>query len=139
MAIVINTDGGSRGNPGPAGIGAVIREDGVLLSEVSSYIGEQTNNYAEYEALVKALETTEELVGERLSEVSVEVRMDSELIVKQMKGEYKVKDPTLKEKNAQVHSLITSHFPSIEFVHVPRAENAEADALVNAALDSALL
>lgn len=138
MAIVIHTDGGSRGNPGPAGIGAVIREDNVLLAEVSSYIGEQTNNFAEYEALIKALEVTQEKVGERLAQTDVEVRMDSELIVKQMKGEYKVKDPTLKEKNARVHALLEQSFPRVQFVHVPREENAEADALVNTALDAAL-
>ena len=138
MAIVINTDGGSRGNPGPAGIGAVIREDAITLAEVSSYIGEQTNNFAEYEALIQALEVLHEKVSERLAEVDVEIRMDSELIVKQMKGEYKVKDATLKEKNARVHELLEK-IPHAHFMHVPREENAEADALVNAALDNALL
>lgn len=137
MAIVINTDGGSRGNPGPAGIGAVIREDNVLLAEVSSYIGEETNNVAEYEALIQALETVIEKVGERLNETEVEIRMDSELIVKQMKGEYKVKDPTLKIKNLRVHELLDAYIPNVQFVHVPREENKEADRLVNQALDNA--
>ena len=120
--ITIFTDGGSRGNPGPAGSGAVIYQDGVEIGHVSKYLGIQTNNFAEYEALILA---------------PVTVKMDSELIVKQMKGEYKVKHPELKKKHEKVRLLIMEAFPKIKFVHVPREENKVADQYANDAMDRA--
>ena len=136
--IIINTDGGARGNPGPAAAGAVIRDGDVTVAQVSSYLGEQTNNWAEYEALIRALDAAIEALGDELAEKAVEVCMDSELIVKQLNGEYKVKDPALKEQYTRVQKLLEK-MPQTTFVHVPRAENSEADALVNEALDNALL
>ncbi|MEN9561658.1 MAG: hypothetical protein RIQ56_931 [Candidatus Parcubacteria bacterium] len=131
--VVINTDGGARGNPGPAAIGVVIQKDGVVVHELGKYLGDKlTNNWAEYEALVVALEETKKL---GLQQFPVEIRMDSELIVKQMKGEYKVKDPNLKKQHAKVTILLTESFETWKFVHVRRGENAAADALVNLALD----
>lgn len=134
--IVIHTDGGARGNPGPAAIGAVIQEDNVVIAQVSSYIGEQTNNWAEYEALIRALEEAKEALGERLKDLSVEVRMDSELIVRQIEGIYKVKEPSLKEQHARARELLDKYMPNVKFTHVPREENKEADRLVNEALDA---
>lgn len=129
--VIIYTDGGARNNPGPSGAGVVAYESGATLFELKKYLGEQTNNWAEYEALILAL--TE---AHKRGRIHVEVRMDSELIVKQMKGEYKVKDKALKEQHARVREIL-SGFSDVHFVHVPREENAEADRLVNEAIDEA--
>ncbi len=133
-AITIYTDGGARGNPGPAGSGAVVYDGDTRVAEISEYLGVRTNNFAEYMALIFALERCVALFGTRI-ERPVEVRMDSELIVKQMKGEYKVKHPVLKDRNAAVRALIVESFPQISFTHVRREQNKEADALANAAMD----
>lgn len=133
---MIHTDGGARGNPGPAGIGAVIAdEEGKVLKEISAYIGEQTNNYAEYEALIRALGEAKFLFGAALRDMRVEVMMDSELVVRQLAGIYKVKDKNLKEQFAKVASLRLSDLPNLIFTHVRREANVRADELVNAALD----
>ena len=131
MSVIIHTDGGARGNPGPAAAGVVI-QDGDTKHELKKYLGERTNNWAEYEALVLALQEAKKLGLTR----EIEVRMDSELIVKQMSGEYRVKDVHLKEKNAAVRELMTG-FESVCFVHIPREKNKEADRLVNEAIDEA--
>lgn len=132
--IAIYTDGGARGNPGPAGSGAVIYKDGVEIAHVSQYLGVQTNNFAEYEALILALEATHKVLGSPVTDPVV-VKMDSELIVKQMKGEYKVKNPVLKEKHERVRLLIMEAFPNIKFQHVRREENKVADQYANDAMD----
>src|SRR6476469_2125054 len=119
--VVINTDGGARGNPGPAGIGLVIKnEDGELLYSHGAYIGETTNNVAEYSALIKALEESV-----NLGATAVRIQMDSELIVKQMQGIYKMKQPALQELAAKVIALLKK-FQSYSFVHVRREFNKEA-------------
>ncbi|MBP9686967.1 MAG: ribonuclease HI family protein [Candidatus Doudnabacteria bacterium] len=133
MKLIVNTDGGARGNPGPAGIGVVIRNDAEeIIFEHGSYIGEQTNNVAEYSALIKALEAAHDLGG-----TDVLVRMDSELIVKQMQGLYKIKEPTLQGLAARVVKLKNS-FHSVVFAHVRREFNKDADRMVNQALDAEL-
>lgn len=132
--LVINTDGGARGNPGPAGIGLVIKsEANELLYSFGGYIGEATNNVAEYSALIKALEESINLGG-----TDLRIQMDSELIVKQMQGVYKIKQPALQELATKVLSLLKK-FKSYSFVHVRREFNKEADALVNQALDAQAL
>lgn len=137
--IVIFTDGGARGNPGPAAAGAVIfDETGKVLEEVSDYLGETTNNVAEYEALLRVLKVAHNLYGEALPYMEVEIKMDSELIVRQMHGIYKVKEPSLKERYIQIKDLL-KHVPNATFTHVPRAQNKHADKLVNEAIDKALL
>ena len=134
--IIIYTDGGARGNPGPAGIGVVIvDEQGKMLHESSAYIGETTNNVAEYEALIRALEDAK-MFGDKLKDMVVEIRMDSELIVRQMQGIYKVKEPSLKERFAKVVHLKMSHTPNLVFVHIPREKNKRADELVNEVIDA---
>ena len=120
--IIIYTDGGARGNPGPAGSGAVVYDGDTLVAEISEYLGVRTNNFAEYMALIFALERCVALFGARI-ERSVEVRMDSELIVKQMKGEYKVKHPVLRDRHLAVRRLIEESFPQISFTHVRREQN----------------
>jgi len=132
----IHTDGGARGNPGPSAIGVVIRKNGEIIAELSEYVGEQTNNWAEYEALIQALHLAHKELGEDLRDAEVVVHMDSQLIVRQVEGRYKVKEPTLKEKYAVVMDLLAQWAPHAQFVHVPREENKDADRLVNEALDA---
>ncbi|MEK7606392.1 MAG: ribonuclease HI family protein [Patescibacteria group bacterium] len=135
MKYILNTDGGARGNPGPAGIGFVISDGTTVVKKGCAYIGETTNNQAEYEALIRALVELETVVSEATrADVLVEVRMDSELVVKQLRKEYKVKDKGLKEQFAKVGVHI-AQFPHIVFIHVPREKNAEADELANEAMD----
>ncbi len=128
------TDGGARGNPGPAGAGAVIYKDGSEIGHVSKYLGRRTNNWAEYEALILALTTAHKLLGSPVMD-QVTVRMDSELVVKQMKGVYRVRDAALKEQFERVRMLILESFPKIDFVHVRREVNEVADRYANDAMD----
>jgi len=133
--IVIYTDGGSRGNPGPSGAGAVVKgPSGKNAASISAFLGVRTNNWAEYEALILALRAAVDSFGSPVPHPVI-VRMDSELIVRQMQGKYKVKHPVLKEQHAKVRMLIESSFPDITFTHVRREENAEADQLANDAMD----
>lgn len=135
LKLIINTDGGARGNPGPAGIGAVIcDEQGKIVAELKSYIGTATNNVAEYRALILALSKASTLNPQPST---LEIRMDSELIVCQMTGKYKIKEPTLKLLAAEVLKLI-KNFKSVTFRHVPREQNKQADKLVNEAIDEAV-
>lgn len=130
--IIINTDGGARGNPGPAGIGVVFSsENGKALAKYKEYIGEATNNVAEYRALILALEKSKDFICDEF-----ECRLDSELIVKQLKGEYKVKDEKMKDLYSKAQELI--FFRPIKFLHIPREKNKIADKLVNEAIDQAL-
>ena len=136
MHFTIHADGGSRGNPGPAGAGAMIRDSlGNSVASVSQFLGIRTNNFAEYEAVILAFETLAKLLGaEKVSATDVVVKMDSELVVKQMKGIYKVKHPVMKRQYARLASLAAT-FKNVSFIHVPRAENSDADALANEAMD----
>jgi ribonuclease HI len=138
MKLTIYTDGGARGNPGPAGIGAVILdEEGKTVKEIAEYIGETTNNQAEYTAVVRALEECKKLFGEELREANIEVRMDSELVVRQLSGLYKVKEEGMKAQFARVAKLRLEDAPHIIFTHVRREKNKRADELVNQAIDAA--
>lgn len=129
----INTDGGARGNPGPAALGVVIRDkDETIVKSFGEYLGEQTNNFAEYSALIRALEESQKLAGTHL-----DVRMDSELIVKQMNGQYKIKEPTL-QMLAQKVLKLKKEFESVTFTHVRREFNKDADKMVNEAIDNHL-
>jgi ribonuclease HI len=136
MHYTVHADGGSRGNPGPSGAGAMIRDSlGNSVASVSQFLGTCTNNFAEYEAVILAFETLMKLVPkEKHKTTEVVVKMDSELVVKQMKGLYKVKHPVLKGQYARlVHTI--SAFGKVSFTHVPRAQNKDADALANEAMD----
>jgi ribonuclease HI len=128
--LTVNVDGGARGNPGPAAIAAVVRDgDGEVVAERGERIGRATNNVAEYKALLLGIELAAELGAEELELVG-----DSELIVRQVEGRYKVKHADMKELHAQVKEALAP-FQSWSIRHVKRAENAAADALVNQALD----
>jgi len=134
--IIINTDGGSRGNPGISGAGWVIREGDKVLKENSVFLGEHTNNWAEYEAVYLALKDLKRKLGKKVGERSVEIRMDSELVVKQLRGEYKIKEETLYGQFIKIHNMRVKDFPNLTFVHIPREENADADQLANEAMGS---
>jgi ribonuclease HI len=139
--LIINTDGGARGNPGPAGIGvAIADEQGKNIAQFKKYIGEATNNVAEYKALILALEEAKKIFNLQFAIFNggeLDIRMDSELIVRQMQGRYKIKEPTLKLLAGQALKLI-KHFQQVEFKHVPREQNKLADKLVNEAIDAAV-
>lgn len=131
-ALTVNVDGGSRGNPGPAAIAAVVRDgDGNLLEERGELIGKATNNVAEYMAMLLGISRAAELGASE-----VELVGDSELVVRQVKGEYKVRDAALKELHAQVRDALRQ-FEAWSIRHVRREQNEDADLLVNRTLDAA--
>jgi ribonuclease HI len=129
--LVIHTDGAARGNPGPAGAGAVLRDaaDGSLVAEIATFLGVRTNNYAEWTAVELALE-------EALAHgaAHVDLRLDSELVARQISGRYRVKHPDLKPIHARVMALL-GRIGSYSVGHVPRELNKEADRLSNVAID----
>jgi ribonuclease HI len=134
--VVVYCDGGSRGNPGPAAIGAVVLDPSTdpptRVAEVSETIGVTTNNVAEYQALIAGLEAAAPLRAHR-----VRVRADSLLMIKQVAGEFRVRQPHLKPLHARVKELLRA-YDEVDLQHVRRELNTDADALVNAALDAAL-
>jgi ribonuclease HI len=139
--IIIYTDGGSRGNPGPAGIGGVIlitdsNEQVIKKNEFSEYIGDsRTNNEAEYEALIYALDQAKKVVGKKDAKQSlVECFLDSELVVKQLNHEYKLRDERIQKYFITIWNLMLD-YGEVKFIHVRREQNKEADALVNKILD----
>ncbi len=136
---LIYTDGAARGNPGPAGIGAVAYDgSGRELFRIAEFLGVATNNVAEYQAVARALEVLKRRVGnKRLREAEVEVRLDSELVARQLNGVYLVREEHLWPLFMRIHNLRVSTFPHIRFVAIPREENPVADALANEAIDRA--
>ncbi|MCX4388700.1 bifunctional RNase H/acid phosphatase [Micromonospora peucetia] len=131
--VVVEADGGSRGNPGPAGYGAVVRDQdtGEVLAERSESIGVATNNVAEYRGLIAGLEAAAELGA-----AEVDARMDSKLVVEQMSGRWQIKHPGLRPLAAQA-AVLVSRFAAVRFHWIPRERNRHADALANAAMDAA--
>lgn len=138
--IFINTDGGSRGNPGPAAVGVVFSNDSKeVIHTYNGCIGKATNNEAEYQAIIKALEI---LLGSKwfadnnIAEKEVICHLDSQLVVEQINGNYKIKQDHIKLLIAQLRQMIAQMHLNISFVHVRREENKLADKLVNQALDN---
>lgn len=128
--LIAHTDGGARGNPGPAGYGVLIHDShGNKVAGLSQYLGRQTNNFAEYQALIGALEYAFTHGPKALKVIS-----DSELLVRQIKGIYKVKEPTLRDLHARARELIRQ-LEWFEIEHVLRGHNREADELANQAMD----
>jgi ribonuclease HI len=129
--LIIYTDGGARGNPGPAGIGAIAKnDDNEIVFEISEFIGKTTNNQAEYRALVSAIKKAKQLKTEE-----VDFFLDSELVVKQLNREYKVKNKDLMPLFLEISNL-RKQFKKITFSHVRREFNKEADKLANMAMDA---
>jgi ribonuclease HI len=134
--IIAYTDGGARGNPGPAAIGVyVTNTHGEMLLAHKATIGNSTNNFAEYQAVMIALELLKERFGKRTKDMQFEIRLDSELVKKQLNAEYQIKEPGLVPHFITIHNLRVAHFPHLILTHIPRAQNKEADRLVNEALD----
>jgi probable phosphoglycerate mutase len=133
LKVIVEADGGARGNPGPAGYGAVVREaaTGEVLAERSASLGVATNNVAEYGGLVAGLQAAADLGA-----TSVEVRMDSKLVIEQMAGRWQIKHPGLRPLAAQAAALVR-RFESVSWDWIPRERNKHADALANAAMDAA--
>ncbi len=134
MRVILEADGGSRGNPGPAAYGTILRnaETGAVIAERAESIGRETNNVAEYLGLIAGLE----LYRQNTPSAELEVRLDSKLVVEQMAGRWKVKHPSMRALAARAKELAP---PSVVWTWVPREENAAADAILNAALDNAAL
>lgn len=133
--ITIHTDGGARGNPGPAAIGVVIGGDFLGKKEFGEYIGETTNNEAEYRAVIFALKKIKSLIGsDKCHESLIEFMLDSELVVKQLNKEYKLKDKNIQNFFIEIWNL-TFDFSRVSFRYIPREENVEADRIVNQVLD----
>lgn len=131
----IHTDGGSRGNPGPAASGYVIEGDGISAIHHGQYLGVATNNVAEYTAAILGLDHLRESLGaDRALQAQVEVMSDSELLVRQVNGQYKVKDATLKKLFSDLYHA-QQGFAKVVFSHVRREQNTAADRMVNEALD----
>jgi ribonuclease HI len=137
--IIVYADGGARGNPGPAAIGAVIERSGHPIGKYSESIGERTNNEAEYEAVIFALKKLKHLFGKRKTQdLDIEVRMDSELVVRQLSGKYKITEERFFPLFIKIWNL-KMDFGNISFVEIPREKNREADRLLNEELDKATL
>ncbi|PIR93201.1 ribonuclease H [Candidatus Falkowbacteria bacterium CG10_big_fil_rev_8_21_14_0_10_43_10] len=129
--LIIHTDGGARNNPGPAGIGAIIYDEQKnIVKEISEYIGEATNNQAEYRACLRAMEEAKKLGAQEL-----EFYLDSELVVEQLNRRYKVKNKELAPLFMKIYNM-SQEFKKVAFKHVRREFNKEADALVNKAIDN---
>lgn len=131
MKASLFADGGSRGNPGPSAYGAVVvDEDGTVLREISAFLGTSTNNVAEWSGLIAGLEAALEMGVD-----DIDVRLDSELVVRQLSGAYRVKQPHLLPLHAKAKALLR-RFAHSHVAHVRREQNKEADALVNQVLDT---
>jgi len=136
MKITVFTDGGARGNPGPAGAGAIVFDErGEVLKEASSFLGHKTNNWAEYEAVALGLQTIKKHFGAKTKNINVGVMLDSELVTRQLNGEYQIKEETLFPQYIKVHNMCVKDFPNITFTHVRRENNKDADRLANEAMD----
>ncbi|MCA9362345.1 ribonuclease HI family protein [Candidatus Kaiserbacteria bacterium] len=134
--VTIFIRGASRGNPGPAAIGAqLVNVEGTVLKEVSQAIGNATNDFAEYQAVVSGLMAAKELFEKKTKEMLFELKLDSELVKKQLNAEYQIKDPGLVPFFIEIHNLRVAHFPNLVLTHVRREFNKGADRLVNEALD----
>lgn len=131
--IIVYCDGGSHGNPGPSALGVYFFQ---LNKEYSKFLGKATNNEAEYQSAIFALKKIKHLIGgEKSEKAKIEIRMDSELIVKQLNGEYKIKEKKLIPFFIEIWNL-KQDFGDVKFIHIPREENKKADWLVNRELDS---
>lgn len=134
--IIAYTDGGARGNPGPAAVGVYItNESGEVVEEVKQAIGNSTNNFAEYYAVMLALQTLKQLYGKDTTKMQFEIRLDSELVKKQLNNEYQIKEPGLVPMFIEIHNMQVASFPNLTFTYISREENQAAERLVSEVLD----
>ncbi len=135
--IIVYADGGARGNPGPAAIGVVIERGGRTIGKYAESIGERTNNEAEYESVIFALKKIKHLFGkQKTRDLDIEVRMDSELVARQLSGKYKITEKRFYPLFIKIWNL-KMDFGNISFTEIPREQNSEADRLLNEELDRA--
>lgn len=136
--IIINTDGGSRGNPGVAGAGAVISDErGTVLKKACQSLGLMTNNEAEYQAVILGLDTAKKTFGkDKLVSLAIELRLDSELVCQQLNGKYQIKEERLQPLFMKIWNRRVAEFPHLSFKHIRREENSLADTLANEAMDN---
>ncbi|MBI2100592.1 MAG: ribonuclease HI family protein [Candidatus Vogelbacteria bacterium] len=134
---IIYTDGGARGNPGPAGAGAVVTDKtGAVLREAHRALGVMTNNEAEYQAVILGLETVKKALGKaRAAAARIELRLDSELVVKQLAGKFQIKETNLQPLFMKIWNKRVTDFPYLAFIQIPRSQNRAADRLANQAMD----
>lgn len=137
MEFTLYADGGARGNPGPAGAGAVVFDaSGKRVVEVADFLGVATNNVAEYEALLRGLKALVAAYPDGYFKTAfVTIRMDSKLVIEQLKGAYKVKHPNLIPRYLELKNIIARSFSKVAYEHVPREKNKDADELANRAMD----
>jgi len=138
MQYTLYADGGSRGNPGPAGAGSVVFDAiGKRVVEVSDYLGVATNNIAEYEGVLRGLTALhKEFPEDYFKTAELTIKMDSKLVIEQLKGAYRVKHPNLVPRYMAVKNILARHYNKVSFVHVPREQNKDADILANRAMDA---
>jgi ribonuclease HI len=135
--LILYSDGGSRGNPGPAGAGAVITDGaGSVIKTVSKFLGVTTNNAAEYQGVILALETVKKLYGKKAREYAIELRMDSQLVASQLSRKYELREESLFPYFIKVWNLQVKDLPPVTFVYIPRESNRLADKLANEAMDA---
>ena len=135
--ILIYCDGGARGNPGPSAIGVqVVDAEGKVLKEVSEKIGNATNSFAEYQAVLRGLEVASQHFGNNTKDIHFEIKLDSELVKKQLNNETQIMEPGLVPYFIAIHNLRVSTFPNLTFTQISQELNKEADRLVNEALDA---
>ncbi|MDA2922544.1 ribonuclease HI family protein [Patescibacteria group bacterium AH-259-L07] len=131
MKLILYTDGGARGNPGPSGAGAVVYDKNhKVIKKYAQFLGEGTNNQAEYKALILGLEKAKKLGADEL-----DCYLDSKLVVEQLNQKYKIKNPALGSLFIKAWNL-SQNFKTVNFYHIPRSQNMQADALVNEAIDN---
>lgn len=135
--IIAYTGGQTKGNPaGPSAAGVYItKSHGEVVSEVKEAIGNATNNFAEYYGVMLALQTLKQIYGEKSMQMKFEIRLDSELVKKQLSSEYQIKEPGLVPMFIEIHNMRVASFPNIFFTHISREQNKEVDRLVNEVLD----
>jgi ribonuclease HI len=135
--IVCYTGGGSRGNPGPAAVGVYVTDkDGVMICEKAETIGNSSNDYADYQAVLLGLQTLVEEYGQKTQNIKFELCLDSEFVKKQLNSEEQINEPPLVPFFIEIHNLRVANFPHLKLNHVSRQENKETDRLVNEALDA---
>jgi ribonuclease HI len=135
--LIIFTDGGSRGNPGLAGAGVVITDEaGIVLKENYRFLGHLTNNQAEYQAVILGLETAKRFFGkEVVASKKIEIKLDSELVARQLSGQYQIKEKDLWPAFMKIWNFQIKDFPNLSFTYIPREKNKLADRLANKAMD----
>lgn len=134
--IIAYTDGGARGNPGPAAAGVYITDAvGTMVREVKQALGNANNNFAEYYGVMLALQTIKQIYGQKTKEMMIEIRLDSELVKKQLNSEYQINEPGLVPMFIEIHNMRVISFPNLTLTQVLQEENKEANRLVNEVLD----